>query len=365
MTVRAMVLEGARALNLREMPAPKCPADGAVVQVTANGICGSDWALWSGEQERPGGRPAPFPMIPGHEPVGRVVEIADSAAERWGVSVGDRIVVESKARCGECANCTGGSGACKSPKIYSLIGIDEAPGLWGGLADYMALLPGSSVFRVPEHITDEDATMFNPLGNAYYWVAEAGGVKPGDRVLVLGSGQRGLCCCVAAKEAGAVQVLVTGLARDTVKLGLAPKFGATDCIDVEKTDTVEAVRELTGGAGVDVVIDTVPVAVGPLCDAVAALRPGGRLVLAGVRTADAGSFPLEQFRVKQLSMVGVSGVTTAAVESAIATIAAGRYPFHDLHTHVFGLTDAERAIRALGDLADDVGEAPIHVIVKP
>jgi threonine dehydrogenase-like Zn-dependent dehydrogenase len=366
MTVRAMVMQAPRSLVLRELPYPKCPENGAILKITANGICGSDWALWSGEQQRPGGRPAPFPLVPGHEPVGRVVEIAPSAAQRWGVAVGDRIVVESKARCGVCGPCLADTGTCQQPLIYSLITVDHAPGLWGGLADYMALMSGSSVFRVPDHVTDDDATMFNPLGNAYYWVAEAGGVQPGDRVLVLGSGQRGLCCAVAARESGAGQVLITGLSRDVGKLALAPLFGATDCIDVERVNTVDAVRERTDGQGVDVVIDTVPGAVGPLGDAVEALRPSGRLVLAGVRGSDAGVFPLERFRVKQLSMVGVSGVTTTSVRRAVATIADGTYPFHRLHTHVFDLTDAERAIRALGDVDEGAaGTVPIHVIVKP
>jgi threonine dehydrogenase-like Zn-dependent dehydrogenase len=366
MKVRAMVMRAPRSLELEELPYPECPEGGAIIQVTANGICGSDWALWSGEQQRPGGRPAPFPMVPGHEPVGRVAEISASAEQCWGVGVGDRIVVESKARCGTCPNCVSSGGACRQPIIYSLVSVDHSPGLWGGLADYMALVAGSSVFRVPEHVSDDDATMFNPLGNAYYWVAEAGGVQPGDRVLILGSGQRGLCCAVAAHESGAQQVLITGLSRDAEKLALAPQFGATHCLDVEQVDTVAAVREHTDGHGVDVVIDTVPGAVAPLRDAVEVLRPGGRLVLAGVRGADAGAFPLEQFRVKQLSMAGVSGVTTSSVQRAVTTIADGAYPFHKLHTHVFDLIDAERAIRALGDLNSIATErVPIHVIVKP
>ncbi|EHB59240.1 L-threonine 3-dehydrogenase [Mycolicibacterium rhodesiae JS60] len=366
MTVRAMVMSGPRSMELIELPYPKCPEDGAVVQVTANGICGSDWALWSGEQQRPGGRPAPFPMVPGHEPVGRVVEISASAEQRWGVKVGDRIVVESKARCGSCPNCMSGAGACRQPIIYSLVSVHDSPGLWGGLADYMTLVAGSNVFRVPDHVSDDDATMFNPLGNAYYWVAEAGAVQPEDRVLILGSGQRGLCCAVAARESGAGQVMITGLSRDAEKLALAPRFGASHCLDVDRVDTVEAVREYTDGHGVDLVIDTVPGAVAPLHAAVEVLRPGGRLVLAGVRGADAGSFPLEQFRVKQLSMVGVSGVTTSSVQRAVTTIAEGSYPFRELHTHIFDLADAESAIRALGDLDDVAHErVPIHVIVKP
>lgn len=367
-TVRAMVMRDFGELTLHEVAYPAAPPPGgAVVQVLANGVCGSDWALFSGEQRRPGGKPPAFPMIPGHEPVARVVEITDEARQRWNVEVGDRIVIETRAVCGTCDRCRSGTGTCASPMIYSLRGLDDGAGLWGALAEYMTLVAGSTVFRVPDHISDDDATMFNPMGNAYYWVAEKAAVRPGQRVLVLGAGQRGLCCAAAAAECGAEQVIVTGLARDRIKLDLAPRFGATDTVVVDagdaSGDTVAQVLALTGGAPVDVVIDTVPIATGPLADAIELLRVGGRLVLAGVRPADAGHFPIERFRIKQLEMVGVSGTSTEGVRRAVETIAAGTYPFHLLHTHVYPLSRAADAIRLLGD-PDSGDTPPIHIIVR-
>jgi threonine dehydrogenase-like Zn-dependent dehydrogenase len=361
-TVKAMVMTDFGRLDPREVAYPDAPPPGgAVVQVLANGVCGSDWALFSGEQKRPGGKPPAFPMIPGHEPVARVVQISDEARRSWGVAEGDRIVIETKARCGSCAGCAGNT-ACASPVIYSLRGLDDGPGLWGGLAEYMTLVAGSTVFRVPDHVSDADASMFNPMGNAYYWVAEKAGVREGQRVLVLGAGQRGLCCAAAARECGAEQVIVTGLARDEVKLGLAREFGATGTVVVDQGDTIDQVRALTGGNPVDVVIDTVPIATGPLADAIELLRVGGRLVLAGVRPADAGHFPIERFRIKQLEMVGVSGTSTEGVRRAVETIAAGTYPFHRMHTHVYPLSRAAEAIRLLGSVEAD--PPPIHILVR-
>ena len=364
--LKAMVMTDFGQLTMHELPYPEPPPGGAVVQVLANGVCGSDWALFSGEQRRPGGKPPAFPMIPGHEPVARVVEITDEARRRWNVEAGDRIVIETKATCGVCPGCAG-EGACANPMIYSLRGLDDGSGLWGALAEYMTLVGGSNIFKVPEHISDEDATMFNPMGNAYYWVDEKAHVQPGHRVLVLGAGQRGLCCAAAARECGAEQVIVTGLARDQIKLDMAARFGATDTVVVDAGDTIEQVQALTGGVPVDVVIDTVPIATGPLADAVELLKVGGRMVLAGVRPADAGHFPIERFRIKQLEMVGVSGTSTAAVRRAVDTIAAGTYPFHLLHTHVYPLSRAADAIRLLGEpeSVPDAGDAPpIHIIVR-
>src|SRR5581483_1029642 len=136
-TVRAMVMTGFGELTPRDVAYPASPPPGgAVVRVLANGVCGSDWALFSGEQQRPGGRPPEFPMIPGHEPVARVVEITEEARRRWNVEAGDRVVIETRAVCGACAGCRSGSGPCASPMIYSLRGLDDGPGLWGALAEY-------------------------------------------------------------------------------------------------------------------------------------------------------------------------------------------------------------------------------------
>ena len=365
MRARALVMKGPRSLELREVAVPEAPPPGgAIMKVVANGICGSDWDLYSGQMDMPAGRPAPFPMIPGHEPVGRIVSIDPVAAKVWGVSVGDRVVVESRVRCGVCIDCMNGRGfLCRNSVSYSLISIESGSGLWGGMAEYMSLRPGSVVFKVPEHLTDEDAALFNPFGNAFYWTIEAGKVGIGSRVAIFGAGQRGLACAIAAREAGAATVIVTGLSRDAHKLALAPLFGATHAVDVEKKDTVAAIRDITGGDGVDVLVDAVPESVKPLFHAIEALRRGGILVLAGVRGHPMDGFPLERFRSKQLHMVGVAATTSWAVANAVRVLGEGRYPFAKLHSHTFGLEQAERGIRILGGEIED--ELPIHITVKP
>lgn len=360
-----MVMEDFGRIVPRDVPRPPAPAGGALIRVLANGVCGSDLALYTGEMRNPGGKPPAFPMITGHEPVGEIVEIDVDAARRWGVEVGDRIVVESRANCGVCPECRAG-GACTDAMIYSLRGLEDQEGLWGGFCEFMCVVGGSHVLKVPSHVSDLDATMFNPMGNAFYWVAETAQVQPGETVLVLGAGQRGLCCAAAAAECGASRVIVTGLRRDEAKLALAGRFGATDVVVVDEEDTVARVREQLDGHTLDVVIDTVPVAVEPLHDAIELLRPRGRLVLAGVRADGTMPFALERFRIKQLTMYGVSGTTTTAVDRAMETISAGTYPFADLHTHVVGLGDAVEAIELLGPAgAHGSEQVPIHVVVRP
>jgi threonine dehydrogenase-like Zn-dependent dehydrogenase len=360
---RALVLLGDRNVEVREfdVPAAALPG-GAILRVLANGLCGSDYDLYSGKFAGTGMfRP---PLIPGHEIVGRIEAIDPAAAEQWGVAEGDRVAVEPMIRCGQCRNCRLGRGNhCTHSFNYSSVPLDVAPGLWGGMSEYMMLRPGSGVYRIPDRLTDEDAVLFNPFGNAFQWTARVGNVSAGDRVLVLGAGQRGLACAAVAATMGARQVIVTGLTRDEAKLALAPEFGATDTIDVEKQDTVAAVADMTSGEGVDVAIDTTPGATAPLVHAIAALRPEGRLVVAGMKGREISGLNTDQIFLKALTVSGAFATVPWATWNALELVASGRFPVHKLHTHRVDLDGAEHAIRVLGGEVPD--ESALHMTVIP
>ena len=137
---------------------------------------------------------------------------------------------------------------------HGYVPLSRAPGLWGAYADYMYLDPCSIVHRVAKHLPASLAVMFNPLGAGFRWAVEIPNTGPGDVVLVLGPGQRGLASVIAARAAGADTIIVTGLARDAPKLALAREFGADHVINVDEEDTRTRVKELTNGHGADVVI---------------------------------------------------------------------------------------------------------------
>src|SRR4029077_11555523 len=141
--------------------------------------------------------------------------------------------------------------------------LAHPPGLWGGYADYMYLDPCSIVHRVRKDITAALAVMFNPLGAGFRWAVEIPRTGPGDRVLILGPGQRGLASVIAARAAGADTIIVTGLSRDAPKLALAREFGADHVIDIEAEDARVRVRELTGGHGAAVVVGGTCTRAGP------------------------------------------------------------------------------------------------------
>jgi threonine dehydrogenase-like Zn-dependent dehydrogenase len=119
----------------------------------------------------------------------------------------------------------------------------------------MYLDPHALVHKMSRDIAPELAVLFNPLGAGFRWAVDMPRLRVGETIVVLGPGQRGLASVIAAREAGAGCIIVTGLSRDERKLALAREFGADHAIDVERDDVVRRVREITDGAMADVVID--------------------------------------------------------------------------------------------------------------
>jgi len=355
----AMVQTAPRKLEVRDLPIPDIGDDAGLIRIEACGICGSDYEQYEGALR------TPMPVIPGHEPLGVVAKIGDAAARRWGIDVGDRIAVETMLSCRFCSPCLGGRyHLCDSRRIYSYIPLSDEPGLWGAYAEYMYLDPNAVVHKMDPEIPAATAVMFNPLGAGFRWGVEMPRTGPGDTVLILGPGQRGLACVLACRAAGAAKILVTGLAADAPKLALAREFGADHCIDVENENAVERVRELTDGRGADVVVDVSSYSTEPVVQAIDCAAVGGRVVLAGVK----GFRPIpglisDKIVIKEIEIQGAIGVTSSGYANAIRLIESGRYPIEKMHTHDFGLRDAELAIRTLA--REIPGEASIHSCLLP
>jgi len=355
----AMVQTGPGKLEPRELPIPEIDDDSALLRVEACGICGSDHEQFAGVL------PVPYPLIPGHEPLGIVDAIGDAAAQRWGVDVGDRIAVETMLGCRACPNCLNGAyHLCRSRRIYSYIPLSQPPGLWGAYAEYMYVAPNAVVHKVDASLPPEIAVMFNPLGAGFRWAAEVPQTQPGDTVVILGPGQRGLCSVLAAREVGAGTIIVTGLGADENKLALAREFGADFTIDVEQEDPKQRIRELTDGRGADVVVEVTAYATQPVAGALDYVAAGGTIVLAGVKGMKAvPDFVSDKVVLKEIRIQGAMGVTWNSYDAAIRLIESGRTPIARMHTHDFSLLEAEKAIRTLA--REIPGEESIHSCLLP
>ena len=355
----AIVQTAPRQLEPRDLPIPELTDDTALLRIEACGICGSDVEQWDGVLR------TPMPVIPGHEPLGVIEAIGDAAARRWGVDVGDRVAVETMLSCGACEACLADSyHLCRTRQIYSYIPLDQEHGLWGAYAEFMVLDRRSIVHKIDPTLPPETAVMFNPLGAGFRWAVELPQTGPGDTVLILGPGQRGLASVLACREAGAEKIFVTGLEADAKKLALAREFGADAAIDVENENVRERVQELTDGRGADVVVDVSAYAVSPVVEAIDCVRPGGTVVLAGVKGfAPIPDFVSDKIVLKEITMRGAIGVTSSGYRSAIEFLEARRHPVEKMHTHQFGLRDADLAIRTLA--REVPGEGSIHSCLMP
>lgn len=361
-SVRAAVKVGVDLTELRDIARPVIGSDDALLRVEAAGVCGSDPSIYR--------RPGHGPAILGHENVGVIEELGELAARRWGVRAGDRVAVEEYLPCWHCAWCLAGDfRICPEADMVNpdmvRFGMEElghAPGLWGGFAEYCYLPHNTVMHRVDPSVPGDQATLAIPLGNGIQWACYDGGAGPGKTVLVMGPGQQGLGCAIAARGFGAEQVIISGMSRDAKRLDVALRLGADATIDVEQDDLVDKVMELTGGRGVDVVVDTTSDTTGEnarIALAVAS-RKQATLVLQGTGPVD--GFPLGEVKKKYATVRSIRGHSYAAVEQALRWITAGRFPFAEMCTSTYGLDGVHTAIKATAGIG--VQDA-IHVTVDP
>ncbi|MBM3947016.1 MAG: zinc-binding dehydrogenase [SAR202 cluster bacterium] len=176
---------------------------------------------------------------------------------------------------------------------------------------YLYIRPTSLLTRVPESLSPEAAVLVGGvMVNGFQWAIRMGGVRMGDYVLIQGAGQQGLACTYAARHAGAALVLVSGLSRDAQRLELARRCGAHRTIVADGENVVEVVRQETGEAMADVVVDVSgsPAAITASVDC---LRRQGTLVLAGL-TGDATVTPMLMDKLvwNEIRLQGTSRRTT-------------------------------------------------------
>ncbi|MCL3817638.1 zinc-dependent alcohol dehydrogenase [Aeromicrobium wangtongii] len=351
--------------ELREFDMPEIEEDAALLKVEVAGICGTDVKMYA----KP---PFTDPVIMGHENVGILVRAGKKFTESKGLVEGDRVFVEHYVGCMHCAWCRAGEyrhceltdwRTNKDARRYGYTSAENHGRLWGGFSQYMYLPWNAVTHKVPDGVSAELAGLVTPLSNGIEWALNAGGVGYDSAVLIQGPGQQGLSQVVASKQVGASLVIVTGTTRDATRLDLAKALGADHVIDVLTEDPLERVLELTGGVGVDVVLDcTSGAGTAPVLLGIGALKRREGVMVTQGELAAFPDFPLKQMTEKSIALKSARGHGYRAVELALRQLASGRFPLDRLATHTFGLEDVDHAIRALGGGTD---EDVIHVSLLP
>ena len=353
-----MIQTGDRTFAADELEVPAIRPGHGLLRVEACGLCGSDVEQYKGSFAAKG--LIQYPVIPGHEPVGILEDVHPDAEAAWGVSSGDRVALIPLLSCGRCETCLSGSHhRCRrvysdGAPSYGYLPLDYGDGLWGGYSDYIYLHPRTLFVKVPPSIPPQLATMYQALASGLRWAVDVPAAGIGDCVLVMGCGQRGLASVVALRAAGIRDILVTGLSRDAGKLEVALSLGATAVIDVEQENMTESVMDLTRGQGVDIAVDVVPAATEPLVEAVECVRPGGTIVMAGIKGGDRRtSLDTDRVLYKEITLRGVFTQPASAYERAMELLERQLAELAPLHTHDFALEDADRAVRTVaGEIGD-------------
>jgi threonine dehydrogenase-like Zn-dependent dehydrogenase len=360
MAIAAAVAAAPGTTEIHTFPEPAVPDDGGLLRIEAAGVCGSDVPAYRRIRE---------PTILGHENVGRIEALGAKARERWGVEIGERVVIEEYLPCGHCAYCRSDDfRLCDATDIwmggirYGSTPVSVAPALWGGFSRFQYLHPRSVLHRVADGVPAELAALAIPLSNGFEWAQREAHVAYGQTVVIQGPGQQGLACVVAAKLAGAARIVVSGLASDAKRLEVARLLGATDTI-VAAGDALPAhVRDVTDGRMADVVIEASSGGPETVTGAIRLARKRGTVVLCGEKHRPISDFDADAIVSRVLRVIGVRGHSYAAVENALALIVSRAIPLEAMCTDSFGLDGVDQAIRRLGG---ESGSDAIHVTVLP
>ncbi len=360
---RAMVATRPGHMELREYPLPAVAAQDGLLKMELCGVCGSDPGIFRGKVSR---APRPFPLILGHEIVGRVAEMGPQAQARHGVRPGDRVIVEYAFGCGTCRPCQMGRYTlCDRFYTYgSMVSCAEAPHLYGGYADYLYIHPNAKVHRIGDELPPEVGVLVGAvLGNAVRWFSRIGGAAAGKAVAIVGPGQQGLAAALVAKHSGCAPILVVGKGRDAARLAMARRLGADLTVDADKDDPAAVLAEATGGRMAEAVMDVSGHPNGAeLALELAGL--GAAVVLPGLYGKGV-KVPLELDRavVSELRLLGAYSQDFESVEAAIKIARGHQDLLSEMISHRFPLERAEEAVRLVG--GEGAGEAPLKVVVDP
>jgi 2-desacetyl-2-hydroxyethyl bacteriochlorophyllide A dehydrogenase len=339
--MKAMVLRAPSDLVLDEVARPQ-PAPGQVlVRITHSGVCGTDYKIFNGSI------PVPYPLIPGHEMAGEVVDVG--AGLKVGPSVGDRVIIDPETYCGVCFYCQKGlTNLCPNG---TLIGRDVN----GGFAEYL-LVPASQVFKLPDSIDDRTAPLIQVLTTCLHAQRQVE-MFPGDTVVVLGLGVTGQLHVQLAKARGA---RVIGITRSAEKRAMAERLGA-DVTIAGGDDVIDKVRELTERRGADLTIETTGV-LKQLGDSVHMTRFGGKVLMFGIYTVKEGALPFYDLYFKEVSLVSARVAKPEDYTTCITLVERGQVRLEPLISDVMPLGELKAA---LGLLASDSGQRMKIIMQHP
>jgi 2-desacetyl-2-hydroxyethyl bacteriochlorophyllide A dehydrogenase len=339
--MQAVVAHGIGDYRFEQVPRPTAGPGELVVKVEACGICAGDLKAFQGGERFWGGSEFDAyvepPCIPGHEFVGRIVEIGEGYEGPF--HLGDRVTSEQVVPCGECYYCKRGMyWMCDPHNVYGFKNY-----LNGGMAEYIRFPKEARVFAVPESFSLEQALLIEPFACAMHGV-DRGQIEEGDTVVVSGVGTLGLGMVAYARQFKPKHLIA--LDFNDARLELARRQGADLTFNPGRDDVQAEIARLTQGVGCDVYIE---VAGHPssVLQGLQLIRKKGRFVefsVFGKKTESDWSLIGD---AKELDMYG-SSLSPDCFPKVIALMEKGELPTEGVVTHILPLADFQEAFRIAG-----------------
>ena len=363
--VKAAILEDVRKIKIVDYPEPKVDSTGILMKMELCGVCGTDIHLYEGNMK------IPFPVIPGHEWVGIIEEIGETAkgfeVKGQALEEGDRIVVVPGTNrfCGDCYFCRfmpHKPTLCTGRKVMGVnMTSAEEPHLLGGWAEKIYVNAEKLwVYKVPEEVKPEVAVLSEPMAVSSRALERAyapglptyrEGFGVGQSVVVQGAGAIGLLAVATAKIAGAGNIVTIDMVDE--RLTMAEKLGSDHIINMKQygstDERVKQVQKLTNGLGGDVVIEAVGVP-SAVPEGINMTRRGGTFVEVGHYT-NPGDVLINPHMIcnKDMDIFGswTYPPTQFGTVLDLMRLSADRLPLDEIVTHKYSVGDAQKAIDTL------------------
>ncbi|WP_433973339.1 galactitol-1-phosphate 5-dehydrogenase [Tunturiibacter lichenicola] len=321
--MNALLLSEYKHLAVTTLPVPVPAPTDILVQVAACGICGSDVHGFDGTS----GRRIP-PLVMGHEAAGVVAAVGSEVSK---FVVGDRVTFDSTVYCGVCAFCRKGEiNLCDDRQVVGVSCGDYSRA--GAFAEYVAV-PERIVYKLPDTLGFAEAAMLEAVSVALHAVAVSK-LEGGETALVIGAGMIGLLTLQAARAVGCSRVFVADI--DATRLKSAAELGADKTLLLSGAELTKEILNLTGGRGVDVVLE----AVGrneTIATAIDSVRKGGTVTLIGNITPQV-NLPLQKVVSRQIRLQG-SCASCGEYPEAMKLMTSGEIRVDKLITAVAPLSD--------------------------
>lgn len=343
--MKVAVMSGIGKMGFEERNIPKAKDDEVLVKLEYVGICGSDLHYY--ETGAIGDYVVKPPFVLGHEPGGTVVEVGKNVKH---LKVGDRVALEPGKTCGHCEFCkTGRYNLCPDVVFFATPPVD------GVFQEYVAH-EADLCFKLPDNVSTLEGALIEPLAVGFH-AAIQGDAHLGQKAVVMGAGCIGLVSMMALKARGVSEVYVVDIMEK--RLDKALELGAAGVINGAKEDVLERAKELTDGAGMDLVIETAGTEI-TTRQAIHMAKKGSNIVLVGYSKSGEMTLPMSLVLDKELTFKTVFRYRHI-YPMAIDAVASGKVNLKGIVTDIFGLDEAQKAMDYSVNNKADIVKAVIRI----